>query len=195
MSNAIEFLRDLAQKLQTQDNAYTASPNYCIQEHVQIVGIDLDYANSIGWFSDEDGEMASEEEGNLLEAEYDASGEEREGWTRAGYDWKWQYTGVSFMTMAAAQAYIDGNSHRHSNQLRVYVDSHYRNREMREVRRLLAGPLVNCIELLKEARESLAEGLETPGTLELPGSIADRTLVQNIDIALFALDTAKEPHQ
>lgn len=101
MSNAIEFLRDLAQKLQTQDNAYTASPNYCIQEHVQIVGIDLDYANSIGWFSDEDGEMASEEEGNLLEAEYDASGEEREGWTRAGYDWKWQYTGVSFMTMAA----------------------------------------------------------------------------------------------
>lgn len=193
MSNAIEFLRDLAQKLQNQDNACTASPNYCIQEHVQIVGIDLDYANSIGWFSNEDGEMASEEECNLLEAEYDASGEEREGWTRAGYDWKWQYTGISFMTMAAAQAYIDGNGHRHSNKLRVYVDSHYRNREMREVRRLLAGPVSELLDTFSE----LLPMLERDSYRAVTGIFSTDTwaLIGKANALIETLDTAKEPHQ
>jgi len=44
MSHTTEFLNRIAAELQEQDNAFTASPIYCIQEYVLVAGIDLDYA-------------------------------------------------------------------------------------------------------------------------------------------------------
>ena len=41
-------------------------------------------------------------------------------------------------------------------------------------------------EALIQARESLAEGLETPGFAEAPGSESDRVLIAEIDAALAA---------
>lgn len=195
MSKSIEFLRQLAERLQTQDNCFTASPNYCIQEYRCITGIDQDYTDQIGWFDTDGGSMASDEEAATLEAGYDEDGTIPDGWIRTGYDWQWRCIGVSFLTKDAADAFVSSQRHNYRDGLRVYVDSHYRNAEMREVRRLLAGPLVACLELLNEARNSLAIGLETPGELEADWSIEDRELVARIDSALAALDTAKEPHQ
>lgn len=49
MSAAIDFLKELADRLVNQDNHFTASPNYCIQERKIICGIkvrDTAYGNS-----------------------------------------------------------------------------------------------------------------------------------------------------
>lgn len=194
MSKSIEFLRNLAQQLQTQDNAYTASPNYCIQEHVQEVGIDMDYAHSEGWFNhDDEYQHADDKKAKALDRYYDRYGKEPEGWTKLGYTWKWKYTGINFLTHDAAHAYAANNSHRHENELRVYVDSHYRNHEMREVRRLLAGPVAECIEALAELTGAILE-CERDDSKSLADTITAEIEQRACD-ALAALDTAKEPHQ
>lgn len=189
MSKAIEFLRQLATQLQTQDNAYTASPNYCIQEHQLFCGIDEDYGGTIGWFSDEARfpEEPTSRKHRALERYYDRYGKEPEGWTRCGYEYRWQYTGVSFLTNEAAHAYVAGQGRRrHENEIRVYVDSHYRNAEMREVRRLLAGPVAECIEALNELQQAVQ--FAPVGVRIIKAAEAARN-------ALASLDTAKEPQQ
>jgi len=183
---SIEFLADLAEKLRTQDNAYTASPNYCIQENRLICGIDEDYGGKVGWFNEDGGRQADGRKEKALERYYDRYGKEPDGWTRCGYEHRWQYTGMSFLTHDAAHGYVVNNKHRHEDEIRVYVDSHYRNREMKEIRRLLAGPVVDCLRLLVEAR----------ATLEMWDDVAPSvSLCADIDAALASLETSKEPHQ
>lgn len=188
MSKAIEFLRHLATKLQTQDNAYTASPNYTIQENVLICGIDEDYGGEIGWFGEEATEPLDKNSRKYraLERYYDKYSREPDGWTRCGYEFRWKYTGISFLTHEAAHAYVERCNHRHTYPIRVYVDSHYRNAEMKEVRRLLAGPVADCIEALNELQQSVQ--FAPVGVRTIKAADAART-------ALESLDTAKEPHQ
>ena len=185
---SIDFLTDLAEKLRTQDNAYTASPNYCIQENRLICGIDEDYGGKVGWFAEESNNPEAEgsRKHRALERYYDKHGHEPNGWTRCTYEYRWTYTGISFLTHAAAHAYVKQCNYRHTYEIRVYVDSHYRNREMKEVRRLLAGPVVDCLRLLVEAR----------ATLEMWADVAPSvSLCADIDAALASLETSKEPHQ
>ena len=194
MSKSIEFLRQLATQLQEQDNAYTASPNYCIQEHVQEVGIDMDYAHSEGWFNhDDEYQQADDKKAKALDRYYDRYGKEPEGWTKLGYAWKWRYTGISFLTHDAAHAYVANNSHRHENELRVYVDSHYRNHEMREVRRLLAGPVAKLLDTFSE----LLPLLERDADRAVTGIFSQDTwsIIGKANTLMESLDTAKEPHQ
>lgn len=187
MSKSIEFLRDLAQKLQTQDNAFTASPNYCIQERVQVVGIDRDYANDEAWFNcGGEYQQADDKKAKALDSYYDRYGKYQEGWTKLGYEWKWKYIGVSFLTRDAAHSFVASQKHNYRDGLRVYVDSHYRNREMREVRRLLSGPVVRAIELLMQFATH-------PHTTE--EKVCAKRLRELSNTFLDALDTAKEPHQ
>ena len=195
MSKSIEFLRNLAQQLQTQDNAYTASPNYCIQERVLICGIDEDYGGKVGWFAEEATEPLDEStrKYRALERYYDQHNKEPDGWTRCGYEFSWRYTGMSFLTHEAAHAYVSQCGYRHDYPIRVYVDSHYRNHEMREVRRLLAGPVANCIESLTELTGAILE-CECDDSKNLADTITAEIEQRACD-ALAALDTAKEPHQ
>lgn len=192
MSKSIEFLRNLAQQLQTQDNAYTASPNYCIQEHQLFCGIDEDYGGTIGWFSEEARfpEEPTSRKHRALERYYDRYGKEPIGWTRCGYEFRWRHTGVCFLTYEAAHAYVAGRGRRqHENEIRVYVDSHYRNAEMREVRRLLAGPIAECIEVLLAVHQY---DMADHGNV---GMFDNEALWARMAAALASLDTAKEPHQ
>lgn len=194
MSKSIEFLRNLAQQLQTQDNAYTASPNYCIQEHVQEVGIDMDYAQNEGWFNhDDEYQQADDKKAKALDRYYDRYGKEPEGWTKLGYTWKWKYTGINFLTHDAAHAYASSNQHRHKNELRVYVDSHYRNHEMREVRRLLAGPVAKLLDTFSE----LLPLLERDADRAVTGIFSQDTwsIIGKANTLMESIDTAKEPHQ
>lgn len=188
MSKSIEFLRNLAQQLQTQDNAYTASPNYCIQEHVLICGIDEDYGGKVGWFAEEATEPLDEStrKYRALERYYDKHGREPNGWTRCGYEYRWRYTGMSFLTHEAAHAYVAQCGYRHTSPIRVYVDSHYRNHEMREVRRLLAGPLLECVDSLRRACADL---------MLVEDDEHIKETIRRAELALAALDTAKEPQQ
>lgn len=191
MTNSIDFLRELAERLQTQDNAYTASPNYCIQENRLHCGVDEDYGGAVGWFEDESSAPLDEStrKHRALERYYDKFGCEPSGWTRCGYEYRWVYCGINFLTHAAAHDYVAQCNYRHTYEIRVYVDSHYRNREMKEVRRLLAGPVADVIE----AAVSLAERLPS-GARQLENYFAKAEL-SRIRAALAALETAKEPHQ
>lgn len=195
MNIAIEFLRDLADKLQTQDNAYTASPNYCIQENRLVCGIDEDYGGKIGWFSEE--AIYPEDENSrkhrALERYYDRYCREPNGWTRCGYKFEWRYTGMSFLTKDAADAYVAGQKHRHTYEIRVYVDSHYRNREMREVRRLLSGPLAECVESLKAIIDA-CKACEQDDYKSIVDEFTE-DMERRAIAALASLETATEPHQ
>ena len=183
---SLDFLTDLAAKLQTQDNLYTASPIYCIQERKGIYGLDEDYGGQIGWFEEDGGGQAEGRKEKALERYYDRYGKEPDGWTRCGYDHRWQYTGLSFLTHDAAHGYVANNKYRHKDEIRVYVDSAYRNREIKEVRPLLAGPVAECVKLLADAR----------ATLEVWRDVSPAvSLCSDIDKALSNLETAKEPHQ
>lgn len=182
MSAAIDFLKELADLLVNQDNHFTASPNYCIQEHRIISGIDEDYGGEIGWFDDDNGILAEGEEADELEAAYQETGEASDGWIRCGYKREWAYTGISFLTDAEALAYVAKRGHRHNGEIRVYTDSHCYNAEMKEVRRLLAGPVVECINALAMFNKAI-----TKAHIDKAADAAR--------IALAALDAAKEPHQ
>ena len=179
MSAAIDFLTTLAGCLQTQDNCYTASPNYCIQENRLFCGIDEDYGGQVGWFDDGATHPAEGKKHAALERYYRLFDKEPSNWTRCSYEFKWRYTGISFLTHDAAHAYAKDCRHRHTYDLRVYVDSHYRNHEMREVRRLLAGPIQECIAQLEAMLQEDDGGMQA----------------QYAKAALAALDTATEPHQ
>ena len=187
--SAIDFLTDLSAKLREQDNAYTASPIYCIQEHKGIYGIDEDYGGKIGWFNEDGGSQADGRKEKALERYYDRYGKEPEGWTRCGYEHRWQYTGLSFLTHAAAHGYVANNKHRHEDEIRVYVDSAWRNYEMKEVRRLLAGPVAECIATLSAvANYDMADNGHV-------GMFDNDALWARMRAALASLETAKEPHQ
>lgn len=189
MSQAIEFLSGLAAQLRSQDNEYTASPIYCIQERVLVAGIDTDYTSTVGWFNE--GDLADEHMTRVLDRYYRRYGKEPREWTRTGYEWCWHYTGTFYLTREAADAYVgDSRSHR------VYVDSACRNSELREVRRLLSGPLLSCVQALEQANRFITNGIEL-GFIRMPDddcpdpAHATPGAVRN---ALSSLMTTKEPH-
>lgn len=191
MSHTIDFLNRIASELQDQDNAFTASPIYCIQEYVLVAGIDLDYAPSIGWFDDDGGALADPKKARALDRYRDRHGKEPAGWTRLGYEETWRHTGRVYLTVTAAEAFV-GNSKKH----RVYVDSACRNHELKEIRRLLAGPIAECIAALQQARQFITNGIEF-GYIRMPDADTPdpaHATPGAIQAALELLETAKEPH-
>lgn len=194
--NPIDFLKELADRLQTQDNLYTASPNYCIQENVLICGIDEDYGATVGWFAEEARypEDKNSRKHRALERYYDKHGREPDGWTRCGYEFKWRHTGISFLTHTAAHDYVTNNKHRHEYDIRVYVDSHYRNSEMREVRRLLSGPVFECIAALRDVTAELTQ-LHAHHYGACEGGCPAETYIRAAEAAMEGLKTHREPHQ
>lgn len=191
MIHAAEFLNRMATALCEQDNAYTASPIYCIQEEVLVAGIDTEYYSTVGWFSEDGGVLADARKARALERYYDRYGKEPDGWTRTGYEYVWRYTGRVYLTKAAADAFV-GFSKKH----RVYVDSAFRNHELKEVRRLLSGPLAQCVQALQQADQFITNGIEL-GFIRLPDADCPdpaRATPDAIKAALALLESAKEPH-
>lgn len=185
----VEFLDALAAKLKEQDNAYTASPVYCIQERVLVTGIDPDYASDVGWFCE--GDLADPQKSRALDRYYARFGKEPESWTRTGYEWSWRYTSQFYLTKEAADAFV-GDSKYH----RVYVDSAYRNHELKEVRRLLSGPLAQCVRALQQADQFISNGIEF-GFIRMPDRDCPdpaKLVPEAIKCALAHLATAREPH-
>lgn len=192
MSHVAEFLARMAVNLREQSNEYTASPIYCIQERVLVAGIDLDYATTVGWIDgDRNDGLADDHMTRVLDRYYRRFNKEPDGWTRTGYEWAWRYTGRAYLTRAAADAFV-GNSKKH----RVFVDSACRNHELKEVRRLLAGPLSQCVQALQQADQFITNGIEL-GFIRLPDADCPdpaHATPGAIKAALALLETAKEPH-
>lgn len=111
------FLRDLTQRMRTQDNRCTADPFFLVQECVRHYGYDPEGSDRTV-FVDCDGEECAEDDVSA---------------TETGYVDRWEYVTGCF-TEQGAKDYIAANRHRHKGELRIYADSLYRNREMIELR-------------------------------------------------------------
>ena len=134
MQPYLDKLKEIQKELKSQDNRCTSDPIFLVQEKERIYGMDEDYSDEYVWYDPyNDCEADLEEEQKLNddsrlyeEIDYDC-------WQLIPYLDK-QMTVQSFFTEKAAQEYIDRNSHRHSGKLSIYVDSLYRNSEMRMIR-------------------------------------------------------------
>lgn len=190
--SAINFLRSIARELQTQDNACTSMPIPTVVHRHAVTGIDADCADDFAWFEHDSGRIHildtpdTDPEVTAMEAKWREDGTEPDGWTRTGIVQRTE-TVQAFLTTKAAHAFIARRAHDYRGDLQVYIESAYRNPEMAEVRRLMCGPLLACVEAL----DDLLITIENP----------ERTAKQSVDAAdagrraLAVLDSFQDPHK
>ena len=111
-----DYIFAMAKRMREQDNRITRDPIFCVQEKVREWGIDLGYAEGTAWFDTQSGDYE--------ETEPDAEGAEE-----LGYRDRWE-TKTSCFTEEGCKKYIAANGHNHQGELRIYVDTLFRNREM-----------------------------------------------------------------
>jgi hypothetical protein len=132
---ALLTLSDSGAKLKTQDAQCTADPIYIVYQKRRIYGIDPNYGGEVVWI-DEEAREADPEEAARLEAGYESKGDDTEDtWTSTSYVDVDEFVTCCF-TADAANAYIAANKHRLKHP-HVYIDTLYRNTEMKAVRELL----------------------------------------------------------
>lgn len=126
----------IGERIRTQDNQLTAHPMFLVEQRRRIYGIDTDYDPSIAWLHEDEAVEVDADTATKLEAQYRQDlNDSPEGYRRVGYHEQWQLVTCCF-TQAAADLYITQNAHRF-RELRVYVDSGYRNHEWIAVRDML----------------------------------------------------------
>jgi hypothetical protein len=121
-----EQLAALRTELQTQDNAATAHPLYCVFQKQRIYGLDSDHAEHFVWLSPDDGD-------GRRETDEDAPGAERVGYIDVD-----RFV-TACLTRKSAKDFIERNSHRLRKPF-VYVESLHRNEEMIAIRAHLMDP-------------------------------------------------------
>jgi hypothetical protein len=125
---------DTAVNLRTQNNRCTAEPIFVVQELQRTWGMDSHWSDNYAWLcQDEDMQEADDEQFAVLER-----GELPEGddiWEKVYYKDSWVAV-QAFFTEAAAQDFINRESHNHT-ELRIYVASASRNLEWQAARFLL----------------------------------------------------------
>lgn len=137
MSAPLEFTaKAIGERMRTQDNHCTRAPLYVVQKRRRITGLDPRFSDDIAWWNAGDMREADADEHEKLEAAYQDTLEEPEGWTRSAYMDTWEFVTCCF-TEAAAKAFIARNAHR-LGEARVFVDSLFRNEEMLAVQKMLA---------------------------------------------------------
>ena len=109
-------LRDISERLRTQDNRITADPMFCVQEKIRDYGYHADYA---------DGHIFAGPEGE----EYDSR---VPGSRKVYYKDRWESI-RAFFTEKAANDYIRSMRHRHG-EMRTYVEAYLRCHEMLRIR-------------------------------------------------------------
>ena len=127
-------LAEIGHDIRTQDNRITALPVFVVQQKRRVYGMDPAYSDEIVWV-DSDGEALPEEVA-ALDAEYEETGDEPDGWTRTSYIDVWEFVTCCF-TENGCNDYIEANRH-NLKEPRVYAYSGHRNREWETVRDYLA---------------------------------------------------------
>lgn len=132
-SASTELLAGIGENLRTQDNRITTNPIFAVQQIRRIYGLDPEYGENIVWLQrDGDYVEADAEEHTKLEAQYQETLEEPEGWTRTAYHDEWEFVTACF-TEKGCKDYIARNGH-NLNGPRIYVYGGYRNEEWRLIR-------------------------------------------------------------
>lgn len=146
----LEQIKEIQERLRTQDNYSTSWPLYCVMETKEIWGMEEDFDdNGARWAYIDDGEVKDTKIiaalnslwSEVADDDYsveviDDGGDERsvslEQFRRFYFVTK-DFVVQTFFTEIAAKDYIEKNSHRHSGKLSMYVDSAYRNTEMQNL--------------------------------------------------------------
>ena len=139
LREAMEPLFVIGELIRTQDNRCTSDPYFLVQEEVRIHGVDFDYATDWTWHNTEDDfcEVTGEDLESIKKLEdSDNLDDVPPRYVQVGYVERWEYV-AGFFTEKAADEYIARNKHRHTGELRTYVDSLYHNPEMITVRNLI----------------------------------------------------------
>jgi len=137
----VDALRECAaigDLLQEQDNRLTSLPIFMVQRHRRTYGFDPQYTEDcVAWLHSDEAVEVTDEDFERLEAKWDESGEEPDGYTRTAYADTWENV-MPFFTEKAAQRYIDENGHNLSSP-RIFVESGYRNHEWEAIRTACIG--------------------------------------------------------
>lgn len=167
----LQFLLELSELLKTQDNRITSHPIFLVQKKVRDYGYDPAYSDNRVWI---------DADGNETDPPEDE--DDNEELTETAYIDRWE-TVTSCFTEAGAKQFVERNGHRHDGELRIYVDSLYRNEEMIRVRNILAavGPQISV--LLAKYRICFA-ALTKMGLGESDPDLASRAVQEAIDVCL-----------
>ena len=114
-----------------ENDHYTADPLFTVQRKRLVTGIDPDYASNVGWLDEDYKLVTDRREIDRLDAYYGEHDEMPDGYTLTGYAEEWEHIDT-YLTPQAARARIANES-----DMRVYVESAYRNHEMKLIRSLL----------------------------------------------------------
>jgi hypothetical protein len=115
-SEALQSLRTIMLDRAKSDNQITRDPIYLVRESRRIYGMDLDFSDKSVWLDEEGNEVDPNTPGSLETGSIDI-----------------KETVQAFLSERAAQSYITRNWHRHRGDLSIYVDSLYRNDEMKKL--------------------------------------------------------------
>ena len=116
METTIDDLKDISERLRTQDNRITREPMFCVQEKRREYGYDTQWVDDHVWLDDEASEVPADTPGA----------------NKTGYRDNWHTVMVAF-TEGACQDYLRQNGHNHG-ETRIYVKSFYRCSEMIRIR-------------------------------------------------------------
>ena len=123
-------MTELAVRLQQSDNRCTATPIFLVEKKERFYGVDMDYADKTAWLHIDGDEVTDEAEIERLESLEDSDPD----YYKVGYLDRWVYV-QPFLSEQGARDYIAANKHRYEpDELRVYVDSGYRNYEWQALR-------------------------------------------------------------
>lgn len=130
-------IAEIAEDVRTQDNRITANPIFIVQQKRRITGLDPQYADSdkIVWIEDGYGEVKDPDEIKRLDAEYEKTYTEPDGYTRSGYLDIWEFVTACF-TENGCEDYLRQNGH-NLREPRIYVEGGHRNDEWQTLRRFL----------------------------------------------------------
>jgi len=135
---ATNEMRAIGELLRTQDNQCTADPIFVVERKCIVTGFDTDHCEShqIVWAIDDSMYFEGEDYFKELEEEFERTGKQREDHTRTGFIVHWDFVQL-FFTQSAADELISKHGHKYGGELRVSVESAYRNIEFQTVRNWL----------------------------------------------------------
>lgn len=155
-------IADIARDLATQDNACTANPQFVVQKHERIWGVDSGHTDDFAWIAYEyNYEQADEKTAKKLDALYDDSYDDeieiddddgyKVKWTRVGYRDQWVFV-TACMTRAGCEEYLRLNGH-NIGTTRIFVEGETRNKEWETLRAHIARmpPLYAAIKTAHQA--------------------------------------------
>lgn len=168
-------IADIARDLAMQNNECTANPQFVVQKHERIWGIDSWHTDDFAWIASEnDYEQADEKTAKRLdelaaescndEIKIDDGDGHKTKWTRVGYRDQWVFV-TACLTRAGCEEYLRLNGH-NLGKTRIMVEGETRNREWESLRAHIARmpPMCAAIKAAHQAHtkkdeHALAESL------------------------------------